>query len=766
MNRSESPNRAWPGPLRLAKRALVSCGTFVLLLLVAELALRVSGFQPRYLGQNDWDDELGFHVSARGEAQGTDDEGAFLYYRNDLGYRARPYPAPDVAKDAGVRRILFVGDSFLQTGVREELYLANVVERELAASGVRVECYTASTNGFGTAQEILLARRAVERVKPDLICLMMFPHNDVANNSMAVAGVSPISPGDYVRPYLDGSTSGAPGMTYLHPGRALARRLSRLYGYAEIELLKRGAIPFREPQIPGIERRSLELAPRSYYELYHAQRPARWNTAMRDTERLVLFLRDECRTWGADFVVGVIPSKLQVQHDFMAERLDLDFVSAGYSKVACALDLNLPERWLRRFFAEQDIRAVCLLEPLRQQVSELGKSSYLPDGHLNGRGHERAGTVLARVLDGGQLPVAEDWTAAGPTPVFERRLEALSMSGGVDFMRGTQSALLNSGWAYFDSRQLGDRDVLRGWVLKERKADLAVSGAGGLLVVQGHLQSERPGPYNIVLGESQHEVRNAGFFELHELVETLADYRRVVVKCNRFHSLLVGRVLIASPRTLLHEQAEVDRLMVFAATPLEQRERVLRAHLAAAPKSGKAIAARWKANSGSPSDAFTRLDELWELRASIEIPLVSLLEDGGLRSQELLRQCFQVLAVVRQVALEIGQVGLGTGSRAGLAALCDWALELEELDFLGQVIERVNDTVPAEDRARLVDLRSRLLSVPQSYGTELVWVRGEPVAWFQISDEAVEENRRKLGLGPLAAHIATERQRLFGAVTR
>jgi lysophospholipase L1-like esterase len=111
---------------------------------------------------------------------------------NSLGLKGpeRPY-----AKPPGVRRILYLGDSFTEAvQVPEQDGVVSRLERALNARGSdRYEVLNAGVGGWGNGQELTYLREEGYRYQPDLVVVMLFLGNDIYDNSYALQG-SPKNP--------------------------------------------------------------------------------------------------------------------------------------------------------------------------------------------------------------------------------------------------------------------------------------------------------------------------------------------------------------------------------------------------------------------------------------------------------------------------------------------------------------------------------------------------------------------------------------------
>ncbi len=100
---------------------------------------------------------------------------------NSRGLRDREYA---LAKPAGVKRILVLGDSYTWGyGVADEEIYTEVLERSLAKRGARVQVINSGVSGWGTDQEYLFLEREGIKYQPDLVVLALFIINDPENSA-------------------------------------------------------------------------------------------------------------------------------------------------------------------------------------------------------------------------------------------------------------------------------------------------------------------------------------------------------------------------------------------------------------------------------------------------------------------------------------------------------------------------------------------------------------------------------------------------------
>lgn len=90
----------------------------------------------------------------------------------------------DIRKRPGVKRILFIGDSFFWGyGVENNEVLTEVLQR---AAGSSVEVLNGAVTGYGTDQELLWLKNVGLHYQPDIVVLGFFPANDVKDVATSV----------------------------------------------------------------------------------------------------------------------------------------------------------------------------------------------------------------------------------------------------------------------------------------------------------------------------------------------------------------------------------------------------------------------------------------------------------------------------------------------------------------------------------------------------------------------------------------------------
>ena len=514
---SGSDARAQRG--RWLRRGLVVAVSVGVALLPFELFARVYAAPPEYVAGMRFDARLGNLTSPGLRLATSDERGPYEYRTNARGFRGDELPPTDA--DGAVERLLFVGDSFVNAwGVRGEETMSARVASGRSEPGREVRAFNICSNDIGTGQELLLWREHGRDLEPELVVLVMFPGNDVANNAIELAGRSEWSPSDYVRPYLVADPAGEWEARYAHPWRALLRRNLTSFAWLEHRLVSWGQrrsvdwlAPFAEATPPR-ERVEAGHAPFEYAELFCTHEEDRdWDRAWETTERLIESFRDEVEATGSRFLLVVIPVRFQVQWDGMLESRELDSWLRAGVLMSERLDWNLPERRLEGFCRRSGIEAVFLLEPLRREAARSPGRVYLDDGHLTGLGHEvAAAEILARLAAGGAAAAPAEFSEPtrwlGPASEAPSMLDLRSERGPI--------ACLAAGWTEWHP-DWGGAGAGRGAMVPV--CEVMVPARAGDLVLRGSLPEGVALPHPLRLGitnvvSEEFELTETGPFEL------------------------------------------------------------------------------------------------------------------------------------------------------------------------------------------------------------------------------------------------------------
>ncbi len=298
---------------------------------------------------------------------------------NSLGMRDREVPP----KEAGVYRILVNGDSWtFGPGVEIGQTFPKVLEARLNAAfpDRRFEVFNAGVEGYGTDQELLLLRRHIDEIKPDLVLLEFYPGNDVSDNLA----------GDRFR--VEGGKLAA-NTAYLDNKvgwRMLSYELKKafyVYGwfsdrlYVAVRVLTEWLGMHPALRLQGFSKQDILLR----------KSPEYVERGWRLTEALVGEFKKETEVHGARLVVLVLPDVIEYDETRWNE------LKEKFGLREADFDLEKSSASARTVCERQSLTCLDLLQALRRQ--NVRQSATLPaDGHFNAAGHELVARELAVFL--------------------------------------------------------------------------------------------------------------------------------------------------------------------------------------------------------------------------------------------------------------------------------------------------------------------------------------------------------------------------------
>jgi len=152
-------------------------------------------------------------------------------------------------------------------------------------------------------------------------------------------------------------------------------------------------------------------------------------------------------------LVLVVPACRPVEVSALSYRLDLEIEKRGGGEQLAMLDPNLPERRIADLCRKSGIDVRLLLEPLRT-VARGGKTNYVSNAHLNGRGSSLAGAIVADWVAGGdefpsarsEAPLSSPARLLPPAESAPRRLDLADVP---------EPLFLGEGWLPFVEAETG-----------------------------------------------------------------------------------------------------------------------------------------------------------------------------------------------------------------------------------------------------------------------------------------------------------------------
>jgi hypothetical protein len=295
------------------------------------------------------------------------------------------------AKPAGVRRVLVLGDSYIEAmQVPVEQMLGRQLEQRLNETGTgRYEVISAGVSGYGTASQLLYYREMGRQWSADLVILAFYPGNDVRNNSPTLEPVlTPVYDDADQLVRVSGKRSARerpPGLLgklqayeYFRK-QVLTRNPAVANLLASAGLVKKGAV--REvPMTDGV--------PVDYW-IYAETLPAEWERAWSYSEQLVSTLAAEARKDGAGFAVALVTARDHLYPDSWRQVL------ATYPAMSeKRWDLEAPERRVLAFCGREKIPCLQLSAVFAAHMDG-DRLHFVHDGHWTAAGHALAARSLA-----------------------------------------------------------------------------------------------------------------------------------------------------------------------------------------------------------------------------------------------------------------------------------------------------------------------------------------------------------------------------------
>jgi lysophospholipase L1-like esterase len=295
-------------------------------------------------------------------------------------------------KPEGVRRVLFLGDSFIfgagvETGER-------CTDRLQAMLGSHVDIVNAAVSGWGTDQEFLYLCNAGLALRPDIVVVGFCVLNDVLNNMLPheLFGTSP-KPRFVLRDerlVLEAAAT--------RPSPTLAARVTPLLRHSRL-------LHFVGRHARMLHRRPKSATPRtqapyypedlesdhSHWAVYRSSYTPRFEAAFRVTEALIGALRDTCAAHGVPVVLFAFPQKVEIDARARAEELGF------YGYDPSQFDLEAPYRRLRALAERLGVSFVYPLEAFESEHRSQGLF-FERDGHPNAAGQAAAARALGPVL--------------------------------------------------------------------------------------------------------------------------------------------------------------------------------------------------------------------------------------------------------------------------------------------------------------------------------------------------------------------------------
>jgi len=341
--------------------------------LLMEAFVRIAGLDPSRIFEPD--PVLGWrHVP--GAVRRFRDEGDAVVTINSMGFRDRERQA---SRSTGAIRALILGDSMtacVQVPL-EQTWCARL-EARLNDAGESTEVFNLGHNGFSPIQELLLMKRAIKDLRPDLVALAVFLDNDVA-------GCDPsLTPNVAGAPYLS-NVGGTPTFDFTRPERSFLeyqaepintiRRVSALYRLVS-EARYRSIVRHAASEgVSGTPKR---------FELYRESRRPNWDSAWQALKVALREAKEEAVRAEVQFLVISVPAAQVVGPKNWAALLHQH---PGMN--AQQWNLAAPDAEIREFCGQVGIELIEPQDRFRAELHALNAPPlyFGPVGHFTSAGN-------------------------------------------------------------------------------------------------------------------------------------------------------------------------------------------------------------------------------------------------------------------------------------------------------------------------------------------------------------------------------------------
>ena len=385
--------------------ALLAGGLATLLALAsAEILLRIAWDRPpgyhinvRYLRYMQPDPELGSLPKPNTLVEYPRFGASFS--TNSEGLRG---PERTVARQAGVRRVVVLGDSFAWGhGVSAGQAFPEVLEQLLP----NTEVINLGVPGFNVRTELRYFERVGAQYKPDVVLLALCQNDIYDLDALEQRRRNQNAPQPEVTPPLPHADEGGA----VRSVKQFLDRHSYIYALCchavnSHKTLTRAAVQLGlKEELAGFELLDDNL----HGSLINPPPPV--ERAYEQILQDLLRLNESVRSRGSRLIVAMIPALQAVNPDELVNSIAYTRYETG------DFDLDKPYRILGGFLTGHGIQVVCPLATFREK-RDLGATLYLPqDLHFNSEGHrlfaETAAPALKAMLD--ELPARQDLNNPG-----------------------------------------------------------------------------------------------------------------------------------------------------------------------------------------------------------------------------------------------------------------------------------------------------------------------------------------------------------------
>ncbi|MFN8522915.1 MAG: SGNH/GDSL hydrolase family protein [Chloroflexota bacterium] len=298
-------------------------------------------------------------------------------------------------KPVGTKRVVLIGDSFVEAvQVNAQDAVAEQIEAGLSAAGAAAEVINAGVAAYGTGQEMLLLEREGVRYGPDVVVVLFFVGNDVANNNYRLE-LEDSNLKLALKPYWtlerDGSLRMIPGPPPMPPG-GVAQRVRDccvLYNVFETGVMNKLGREYPRERLEAIGGLRFPVV-----GLYDTAPDDEWRRAWQISEALLRRIKAIAEAAGARLVVAGAPEWRALDDEVWRREM-----RSSARLTSGRLTPSAPTDVLGDIVGRLGVPYVDLLPPLRQAYAAGERDLYYEfDKHWTAAGHRVAATEIQRVL--------------------------------------------------------------------------------------------------------------------------------------------------------------------------------------------------------------------------------------------------------------------------------------------------------------------------------------------------------------------------------
>ena len=352
-----------------------------------EVAVRVLNLSPPRIGQAD--PVFGYaHIPG---ASQTSASGVKI----EIGAHGFRGEAPEMEKEPGLYRVVFLGDSFLfAEALPWQDVFTTILNDRFKRRDLPIQAINMGVNGYGTIQEYLVYKNMARRYKPDLVVICFYAGNDLRDN---------FPPKEHL-PGLKLVNGKLESIPFTAPRRGafrdFLRRRLRIYSY--LPDLWRRALNNTLYKYWGEENRQRFQADKAVFDW---RPPADWapdvlgsghmGSAWRLTLAVLGKLLAEIRADGADPALCVFPIITQVYDQYWSA------LKKQYPPQATATwDRFKTQKTIQKFCYDQDCQYFPVSEVMVDEAGKKNEAFYLEsDFHFNPRAHLLLADLLEPALE-------------------------------------------------------------------------------------------------------------------------------------------------------------------------------------------------------------------------------------------------------------------------------------------------------------------------------------------------------------------------------